>query len=82
MYKKLSKTEQLELYIGQNPQESHNIAEKVVGYVQMLELQVETLIEDNYQLTFELIQMYERIPTPKPKPTSATLPSFLNCHQH
>ena len=82
MHQELSKTEQLKLYLQQNPQEAHNIAEKVVGYVQMLELQVETLTEDNHELTSQLIQMYERITTPKPKPTSATLPSFLNCHQH
>ena len=97
MPEKLSKVKQLELYIGQNPQETRNISEKVVGYVELLELQVEILTEDNHQLTSELIQMEERprvgvrrkgmrederIPTPKPKPTSATLPSFLKCRHH
>ena len=82
MPEKLSKAKQLELYIQQNPQEARNIAEKFVGYIQMLELQVQILTEDNHQLTSELLQMYERIPTSKPKPVSVTLPSFLKCHQH
>lgn len=68
--------------IRQNPQESQNIAEKVVGYIELLELQVEILTEDNHELTSQLIQMYEQIPTGKPKPTSATLPPFLKCHRH
>lgn len=72
---------QLEIYLQQNPQKVKEIVSALVSKVQLLELQVQTLIEDNHQLTSQLIEMYEIIPTPKTS-GSISLPSFLKCHCH